>query len=84
MEHTKPIKATEVGLLKVKCAHLEVTLAEERAMHILDNAKKERNRALQEAFDEVAPKGAKIDDYKLSLDTGVFNLVKKEEKTPEN
>ena len=77
------IKISELERLKIKCAHLELSLIQERAQHELKLANMERDKVIKEIFDGYIP-NAKLSDYTFDMETGVFDLARPpaEEEVP--
>ena len=61
----------ETDKLKIKCAHLELTLVQERAQQTVRQAMVTRDDLIKEVFLKEAP-GGNIDNYKFDLEAGVF------------
>ena len=63
----------ETDKLKIKCAHLELTLVQERAQQQVRTAMLTRDELIKEAFLKEVPEGD-INNYQFDLEGGLFTL----------
>ena len=63
---------SETDKLKIKCAHLELTLTQERAQQTVRQAMESRDALIKGAFLSHIPDGD-INAYKFDLESGIFS-----------
>ena len=68
--------------LKIRCAHLEFMLVQEKSNNNVRMANLEKERVIIKIFSKYFPEG-RLEDYSFDIDTGAFALVNPPKDKPE-